>query len=204
MNAAAAALFIAYLQATCASAQVVCALGPAPGAYNPLKDQRPSADAMQLATRTYEAAKQICAANCPAAVLFRNETASNLMLVTSSGRAKIVYAPNFVSGVYDSHGDAGVTAVIAHELGHALDDTLGAAWIDKKWTAELRADAWAGCVLAKIVQKAADVNNSLAALQEHPSPAHPAWNIRLPAVRAGYTHCGGTETAWRDASPSGR
>jgi hypothetical protein len=149
---------------------------------------------MQLASRTYEAAKQICGSSCPEAILYRNPTASNLMLVANSGRAKLVYAPNFISGVYDSHGDAGVAAVIAHELGHALDDSLGAAWIDKKWMAELRADAWAGCILAKSDLKPAGLKSALAALEEHPSPAHPAWNIRLQAVRAGYSHCGGADT----------
>ena len=194
MNAAAAFLSIACLLPAWANAQVVCSLGPAATGYNPLKDQRPSADAMQLATRTYDAAKQICGANCPEVVLYRNSTASGLMLIAISGRAKLVYAPNFISGIYDSHGDPGVAAVLAHEFGHALDDSLGAAWIDKKWTAELRADAWAGCVLAKTGLDAASMKGALAALEEHPSPAHPAWNIRLPAIRAGYSHCNGTDS----------
>jgi hypothetical protein len=196
MSAAAAALLIACLLPSWANAQVVCSLG-AGSAYNSTKDQRPSADAMQLASRAYDAAKQICGSSCPEVILYRNATASNLMLIANSGRAKIVYAPNFISGVYDRHGDAGVTAVISHELGHALDDSLGAAWIDKKWTAELHADAWAGCVLAKIDLKPKDLEGALAALEEHPSSAHPAWSIRLPAIRAGYSHCGGAETGLR-------
>jgi hypothetical protein len=191
MNAAAVVSLIACLLPAWATAQVVCSLGSAAVAYNSLKDQRPSGDAMQLAARTYDAAKQICGANCPEVILYRNATATGIMLITSSGRAKIVYAPNFVSGVYDRHGDAGVAALIAHELGHALDDTLGAAWIDRKWNSELRADAWAGCILAKSDLKPAGMNGALAALEKYPPMAHPAWNIRLPAVRAGYTHCGG-------------
>jgi hypothetical protein len=125
-------------------------------------------------------------------VLFRNATASKLMLIANAGRAKIVYNPQFIAGLYDRRGDAGVAALIAHELGHALDDSLGAAWIDKGWTAELRADSWAGCVLAKSNLTPAEVRSALTALQENPSPAHPSWNLRLPAIITGYFHCGGT------------
>lgn len=174
-----------------ASAQLVCALGAGAAAYNPAKDQRPSGDAMQLASRAYDAARQVCGSNCPEVVLFRNATAANLMLIASGGRAKIVYKPNFITGVYDSHGDAGVAAVVAHEIGHALDDTLGAAWIDKRWPPELRADAWAGCVIAKSNFAAADFHSALAALEENPPPKSPAWKERLQAIRTGYTRCGG-------------
>jgi hypothetical protein len=80
---------------------------------------------------------------------------------------------------------------MAHEIGHALDDALGAVWIEKGWTPELRADSWAGCILAKSNLSPADATAALAALAAHPSPAHPAWNVRLPAIRAGYSRCGG-------------
>lgn len=184
--------FIACLTPFAASGQVVCALGPGADAYMASKDQRPSADAMQLIGGTYNAVKNICGANCPEVVLFRNATAANLMLIASGGRAKLVYNPNFISGVYDRWGDAGVAGVVSHELGQALDDTLGAAWVEKSWSAELRADAWAGCVLAKSNFDQAGMKSALASLEEHPSPAHPGWNVRLPAIRVGYTHCGGT------------
>jgi hypothetical protein len=175
------------------AAQVICALGPGANAYDASKDKRPSADAMELAGKTYAGAKAVCGINCPEAVVFRNTTAANVMLVATSGRAKIVYNPNFISGIYNRHGDAGVEALIAHEFGHALDDVLGAAWIDRSWSPELRADSWAGCILAKNNFAAADLQSALAALEENPPPARPAWNQRLRAIRAGYTHCGGTE-----------
>lgn len=147
---------------------------------------------MELVGGTYAAGKSVCGANCPEVVLFRNATAPNVMLVADAGRAKIVYNPAFVTSVYERYGDAGVEAVMAHEIGHALDDALGAAWIQKNWTPELRADSWAGCILAKSNLSSADLTTALAVLAAYPSAAHPAWNVRLPAIRAGYSGCGGT------------
>jgi hypothetical protein len=176
-----------------AAAQVVCALGTGASSYNAYMDQRPSADAMQLVGRAFAAAKTVCGSNCPEVVLFRNSTASNLMLVTDAARAKIVYAPQVITTLYERHGDAGIVALMSHALGHALDDTLGAAWIEKGWTPEVRADSWAGCILAKSNMSPKEMTNALAALSEYPSPAHPAWNLRLPAIRAGYSRCGGNQ-----------
>ena len=184
-------MLIACLLPLAAAAQVVCALGPGAAGYKASEDKHPTADAMELVGGTYAAGKSVCGANCPEVILFRNTTASNVMLVTDAGRAKIVYNPAFITSVYDRYGDAGVQGVMAHEIGHALDDALGAAWIEKSWTPELRADSWAGCILAKSNLSPAEVTAALAALAAHPSPAHPGWNVRLPAIRAGYARCGG-------------
>lgn len=179
------------LLAVTASGQVLCALGPTASAYKPSADQRPSADALELSGRAYTAAKTVCGSACPEVVLFRNTTASNLMLIAAAGRAKIVYTPQVFTGVYDRYGDAGIVALLAHELGHALDDAIGAAWIEKSWTPELRADAWAGCILARDNLPPANVRDALAALAEFPSPSHPSWSVRLPVIRTGYAQCGG-------------
>lgn len=176
------------------SAQVICTLGSGAASYKVSADQSPSPDAMQLIVRTNAAAKTICVSNCPEVVVFRNTTAPNLMLIADAGRAKLVYAPQVFSAVHDRHGDAGIVALVAHALGHALDDGLGAAWIDKNWTAEVRADAWAGCTLAKSSLGSAETQAALAALAQYPSPAHPKWNLRMQAIRAGYTHCGGVSS----------
>jgi hypothetical protein len=173
------------------SAQVVCALGPGASAYKPSGDQRPSSDTMQLASRVNTAVKTVCKSNCPAVAVFRNTTAANAMLIADGNQAKLVYSPQFFATVNESYGDAGIMAIIAHEVGHALDDVLGAAWIKNGWTAELRADSWAGCALARSDLNAADTQAALNALAKYPSPAHPSWTIRLPAIRAGYTACGG-------------
>lgn len=146
---------------------------------------------MQLVGQTYNAAKDLCGVNCPEVVLFRNPTAPNVMLMVHRGQAKIVYQPQFITGIYDRFGDAGVSAVMAHEIGHALDDSLGAPWVDKRWTPELRADGWAGCVLAKNNLSAHDVRSALAALEASPPLSSGPWELRLQAIRTGYTQCGG-------------
>jgi hypothetical protein len=184
-----------------AVAQVVCALGPGAASYQPSADQRPSADAMQVASRVNIAEKAICAANCPTVALFRNPTAPNAALIANAGQAKLVYAPQFFAAVYASFGDAGILAIIAHELGHALDDSIGAAWINSSWTPELRADSWAGCTLAKSALSRSDMQAALAALAKYPAPAHPSWNLRLPVIRSGYTHCGGDISNFDSGSP---
>ena len=173
-------------------AEIVCALGSGATSYKPASDQRPSSDALQLANRVNAAVKTICGVQCPTMAMFRNATVPNAMLVNDAGQAKLVYSPQFLSAAYASSGDAGIVAIMAHEVGHALDATMGAVWIKKSWTAELRADAWAGCILARLDPSPGTLQPSLSVLSKYPSPSHPGWNLRLPVIRAGYTQCGGT------------
>lgn len=180
-----------FLVPLCANAEVICALGTGAPSYKAAEDQRPTPDAMQAAKVVNSAMKKICGDHCPEAALFRNPTAPNIMFVFDAGQAKLVYSPKFFSDVYSTLGDDAIVAVLAHELGHALDDTMGAAWVKSNWTPELRADAWAGCALGKLGLSAASLDSSLKALAKYPSPAHPAWATRLPVLRIGYTQCGG-------------
>lgn len=170
---------------------MICALGTGISAYNAYEDQRPSPDAMQLAGEVNAALTPICRPNCPQIAIFRNATAPNAMLVAANGDAKIVYAPQFLTTLYDTYGEGAVVAIIAHELGHAVDETAPAAWVKREWAPELRADAWAGCTLAKITLSARSLRETLTALEKYPSPAHPAWSQRAAALRVGYTRCGG-------------
>jgi hypothetical protein len=146
---------------------------------------------MLLVGRVNAAAKTICANNCPDVKVLRNATAANAMFIVDAAQGKLVYSPQFFASVHENYGDPGIVAIIAHEFGHALDDTMGAAWIQTTWTPELRADAWAGCSLAKSNLNASDLGAALSALAKYPSPSHPAWNLRVPAIRAGYAACGG-------------
>ena len=186
------------------SAETICAMGPNAGSYNSFSDQRPSSDAMQLAGRVNAAITPLCTPNCPQLPLFRNETAANAMLVAGQDNAKIVYAPKFFTTVYEAYGDGAIMAFIAHELGHALDETRPADWVKRSWAPELRADAWAACILAKANLSQRDLADALTAFAKYPSPAHPAWSNRLPAVRIGFTQCGGDGTKFDQSANGGK
>lgn len=184
------------------NAEVICALGADAASYDAYKDQRPSPDAMQLAGEVNAALTPICRPRCPEIALFRNPTAANAMLVLANGDAKIVYAPQFFTSVYDMYGEGAIVALIAHELGHAVDETAPAAWMKREWPAEARADAWAACSLAKINLSTRALRETLTALAKYPSPRHPAWTQRVTALRTGYTQCGGVAAIF-DTAASG-
>ena len=184
-------LICAFLLPSMASAEVVCALGSGATAYNAYADQRPSGDAMQLAGRVNTILKSICSPRCPVIAVFRNATAANVMLIAGANEAKIVYAPQFFTTVYDKYGDGAIMAIIAHELGHALDETAPAKWMSGISTPELRADAWAGCVLTRSDLSLNSLAEAITAVSKYPSAAHPGWAMRRPALRLGYTQCGG-------------
>ena len=173
-----------------AAAEVVCALGTGASAYNPSADQRPTADAMDMARRMNAVLAPICSPKCPQIAIFRNPTAANAMLVVNGDDAKFVYAPQFFQTVYDSYGEGAVIAVMAHEFGHALDE-LNPGKFGRGGTPELRADAWAGCTVAKLDLSSTALGEALTAVSQYPSPAHPGWPLRVAALRLGYTQCGG-------------
>jgi hypothetical protein len=174
-----------------ARAQIICALGADASSYDVYADQSPSGDAMELAGRVNTALKPSCLPTCPTVEIFRNATAPNAMLRVDSDQAKMVYAPQFFTAVYEKYGEGAIIAIIAHEVGHAIDLTTPAAWMKLNWTPELRADAWAGCALAKVNLSKRGLVGALTALSMYPSPSHPNWPSRIGSLRLGYTHCGG-------------
>src|SRR5579863_2680042 len=174
-----------------AASDVLCALGPSAAAYKAAADERPASDVMQLASRVNAAVKPFCLPKCPSVAIFRNATAANAMLIVSNGDAKIVYSPQFFTVAYDKYGEGAILAVLAHEYGHAMGETTPVAWVKPAWSQELRADAWAGCALAKMDLSEANLAAALKAVSTYPAPSHPAWDLRLPVWRIGYAQCGG-------------
>ncbi|MGP0070555.1 MAG: hypothetical protein ACLPWF_01295 [Bryobacteraceae bacterium] len=184
-----------------ANAEVLCALGSGASSYDAKADQRPTGDAMQLAGRMNSALAPTCRPQCPQIAIYRNATAANAMLVVTADQAKFVYAPQFFSAVYDRYGDGAIIAIIAHEYGHALDEVHPASWMKSDWSPELRADAWAGCALAKSDLSANDLAEALTAVSKYPPVVHqPTWAQRLPALRLGYVHCGGDGSKFDSAA----
>jgi hypothetical protein len=174
-----------------ANAEVICALGSGASSYDAKGDQRPTRDTMQLAARMNAALSPTCSPRCPQIAIYRNTTAPNAMLVVTPDQAKFVYAPQFFTAVYDKYGDGAIIAFIAHEYGHALNEVHPASWMKSDWTAELRADAWAGCALAKSDLSLNDLSEALTAVSKYPPSALSTWSLRVPALRLGYIHCGG-------------
>ncbi len=142
-------LLLALLLPFNAKAEIVCALGSGSAAYKIAEDQRPTGDAMEMARRLNTAMLPICSPKCPQIAIFRNSTAANAMLVVTPDQAKFVYAPQFFQSLYDNYGDGAIIAIIAHEFGHALDE-INPDKFGRGGTPELRADAWAGCTVAKL------------------------------------------------------
>jgi hypothetical protein len=183
-----------------ASAEVICALGSSASSYDAKGDQRPTGDAMQLAGRMNAALSPTCTPQCPQIAIFRNPTAPNAMLVVTADQAKFVYAPQFFAAVYDKYGDGAIIAIVAHLYGHALNEVHPASWMKSDWTPELRADAWSGCALAKSDLSANDLADALTAVSKYPPAAQSSWPPRVPALRLGYTHCGGDGSKFDVAS----
>lgn len=174
-----------------ADAEILCSLGRNRSSYDANQDERPSADVMQLAKRVNAAFAPVCLPKCPEIGVFRNPSAANLMLIVTSDAAKIVYAPQFLEAVYDAYGDGAIVALIAHEYGHALNETYPAKWMKSAWPAELRADSWAGCALARNDLSSNGLKEALTAMSKYPPYGGSDWTARLEAARLGYLHCGG-------------
>jgi hypothetical protein len=174
-----------------AGPEVVCRLGPADPPYNAYSDEGSSGDALELAGKVNASLVSWCRPNCPTISMFRNPTASDLMLIREEARVKLVYKPAFFTSVYEKYGDGGILAIMAHEVGHAIDGAMPTPWMKASWNPELRADAWAGCALARMNLSSRTLQAGLNALSKYPSPSHPNWTARIPVLQAGYMQCGG-------------
>ena len=172
-----------------AQAQVLCSLGPATP-YDPMADMPPSAGALADLKKV---AALLCPKGCGKVLLFANATTPNTATVTDgAGVSKIVYSPSFTSSIRSSFGPIATFGIFAHDVGHHLDATGNrAAWMKDGWDSELRADAWAGCAMAKAELSPSRVQAALLAMSIYPSPHHPAWNVRRPVISEGYVRCGG-------------
>lgn len=173
-----------------AQAQVLCALGPTTTPYDPMADMPAGADA-QAELKKLKAL--LCPKGCGKVLLFANATTPNTATVTDgAGVSKIAYSPGFAKSVQATYGPIATLGIFAHDLGHHLDATGNrAAWVKESWDSELRADAWAGCAMAKAALTPSRLQAVLLALSTYPSPRHPAWSERRPVITEGYKQCGG-------------
>ena len=181
-------LLLAPLLATFASAELACSLG-GNSYYDPNSDRKATPDALRIA---HNVANVLCGSPCNIA-LIRNPTAGNVAtFISPNGAAKVVYNPQFLKSVDTTIGDGAIFGLFAHEVGHVIDGRLNVPWMPRSWDRELRADAWAGCALARAALPEDKTTAALRAILGYPPPAHPARNLRFPALELGYQSCGGT------------
>ncbi len=177
---------------------VLCALGAGTAEYVPLADQPASASATRETKRLFSS---VCPKDCGQLGIFKNQTAPNV-LTTAVGphMSKIAYNPRFIDAAVKSYGPGASLGILAHEVGHHVDSIFPAPpWMNADWGTELRADAWAGCALAKTGSKPGELRAALQGIALSPSVTHPAWSVRSEALQAGFKGCGGKALAILEA-----
>jgi hypothetical protein len=174
---------------------VVCSLSPVMPNYSPLADQAPTPRAAKDLKRLNAL---LCAKGCGRVGLFQNPTIPNAVIVNAgNGNSRIEYSQAFLDKVQEVFGPDARFGVLAHEFGHHVDaNTSQAHWMNPTWDAELRADAWAGCALAKAGMKTQGLKDALRAVgggQPAPSRVESATggDQRWVALQHGYEGCGG-------------
>lgn len=169
----------------------VCALGQGGAQYKRTLDQNAGQNVVVLIQSVGAAFSDVCAPKCPAVTVFANSTAPNALTFTAAGQTRIVYAPSFFRLLSERYGEGAPVGIAAHQYGHIIDAVSLGSWMNTDWTPELRADAWAGCALAKLKVSGLRLRQGLTAMARYPSTAHIIWASRLPALRTGYNRCGG-------------
>ena len=173
-------------------AQVMCTLGAVfnQSQYNPYLDSAPSTQAAQEVNQIYNV---LCYPyGCGTYFLVSNPTIPNAMAAPiGPGQTKIGYQPTFMNSIALQYGGGATLGILAHEFGHHIDFHTTPSWMNTSWSRELKADAWAGCALARLGVSTSQLDNALAAIARFPSASHPGWPQRQQAVSTGFVSCGG-------------
>lgn len=173
--------------------QIVCTLGAGSvQQYNPAWDIPPAHHAAMELMQIYNLLCSPSPYGCGRYFLFRNPTVPNAMVMpVGPGLTKIVYNAGFMNSVAGQYGGGATFGILAHEFGHHIDLHTTPNWMNTSWSRELKADAWAGCALARAGIGTTAIESALIAIATYPSPSHPAWPLRQRAVRTGFVSCGG-------------
>ena len=175
-----------------AETQAVCSLGPTAGQpYNPYLDQAPSPRALQELQAIYT---PLCPPplGCGNYALFSNPSAPTILWTpVGPGYSKFAYNPFLLNQLASQYGTGASFGLLAHAFGHHIDFNTTPPWMNNSWSSELKADAWAGCALAKTGVGTGQIENALVAIAAFPVPGNPGWPQRQLAVRTGFINCGG-------------
>lgn len=174
----------------------MCQLGVGVARYDasldvpPSKDMQEKMDAITRALLLEVAPSMLYGAF----TLKENTTAPRLFSMrTGEERAKVIYSREFVDTVTQQYGAEALVGILGHAFGHYLDIAANPPrWMDNSLTTELRADALAGCVLAKGAYEKEPLEKALQALADYPAPLSPQWSARVGAIQKGYESCGGS------------
>ena len=182
-------LFLPFAPQSAAGQALVCQLGNMQSPFNPAQNQPASPYAVNELGTIYQL---LCPNGCGQVSLFLNPTTPNAMaMAVGPGTSMITYEPNFMGQLFNAIGPEASFGVLAHEFGHHVDFHSTPPWMNNAWSRELKADAWAGCALARRGFNPAQISTALRAIAGYPSPSHPSWNLRVPAVQQGFLACGG-------------
>jgi hypothetical protein len=169
---------------------LVCSLGVATPSYSLGTDQAAppglSKDLKRIITL-------LCPKGCGRVGLVKNASASSMLAMNvGNGNYKIAYNSAFLDRVQRVYGPDAAFGILAHEVGHHVDmNGNPAAWMDLSWNSEARADAWAGCALAKAAMKTEGFKAALRAVVSSSSGADLVLESRSSALQRGYEGCGG-------------
>jgi hypothetical protein len=128
---------------------------------------------------------------------------------TGDATSRIVYRPKFMDGIRHRHGPSVIFAVLAHEYGHHLSRLRRSQIQVSGWDAELLADAFAGCALARadkdtrpmldwmrhehfeeLLDRAFEREPGLdEVVSKFVPPSHPPWLDRIEALEQGARTC---------------
>ena len=131
--------------------------------------------------------------DCGEPAVFRNVGLGDAARIDlEPGRWTIRYNPVWLNGIVQRIGPNAAFGVFAHEVGHYVDFVwTKEAWFHSSWDRELRADAIAGCIVARRGVPPHEFAALVRAIASAPSLSHPAWPDRLAAIQTGYSECGG-------------
>lgn len=150
---------------------------------------------------------RLCEPSCGHVVIESSpETNAAELEPIEPGLSRLLYNEGFMRRVVRKYGRSAAYAIVAHEYGHHVDDRSGAS----AWTHELRADAVAGCALARGDVPLApalawmrhehldaiwhhvygDPSDPEEVLRKYVGATHPYWIERIGALKRGVEVCG--------------
>lgn len=106
------------------------------------------------------------------------------------GDEVVIYDPIFMEGLRQRYGPSAPFGVLAHEVGHIVRGVLVPGWMPD-WSDEMRADHFAGFVLARHGLDLQPLQRCIMELMARPGYRHPDGRTRTAVVRGGYIEGGG-------------